>query len=362
MGLFPKDRDLSRAPDRVTLEVRASDFQLRPEELEIRLDAFLCLHLSWRSRTSIQKLVREGSVFVEQAVPDRGAASELKLERRKGRLLHHGARVVVMIPPELRLAEVELPEDELEVLFENEDCLVVDKPPGVAVHPGGRYLTGTLIQEVHARYRLDQERQGHTVESIPIRLCHRLDRETSGVILLGKGELAHSDLMRQFEERLVEKEYLAIVHGEPSADRGVVDYDIGPALTGSVRLKMAVSAKGLSSRTEWEVLERLPGFALVACRPHTGRQHQIRLHMQAIGHPLVGDKLYGVDEGVFLRAAAGDSSAADLEQLLLPRHALHNHRLVFQLPRGAGRQEVKSPLPADLRGFLDSMGPSLGQG
>jgi 23S rRNA pseudouridine1911/1915/1917 synthase len=354
MGLFPKDRDLSQAPDRVSLEVRASDFQLRPDEVEIRLDAFLCRHLSWRSRTSIQKLVRDGSVLVEHAAPDQREQGELRVERRKGRQLHHGARVVVMIPPELRLTEVASVEGELKVLFEDEECLLIDKQPNVAVHPGGRYLTGTLIQKVHARYRAVEEGSGREVQGIPIRLCHRLDRETSGVILLGKGEFAHSELMGQFERRRVEKEYFAIVHGEPEQDCGVVDYDIGPALTGEIRLKMAVCAKGLASRTEWEVLERVPGFALVACRPHTGRQHQIRVHLDAIGHPLVGDKLYGVEEGVFLRAAAGESSDADREQLLLPRHALHNHRLVFHMPSGGERREIVSPLPADLRAFLDA--------
>jgi len=354
MGLFPKDRDLSQAPDRVQLEVRASDFQLRPDELEIRLDAFLCRHLSWRSRTSIQRLVRDGAVLVDPAAPDQSGPVEPRVEKRKGRLLHHGARVVVMIPPELRLVPVAGQSPELAVLFENDECLVVDKAPGVAVHPGGRYLTGTLLQQVHARYRVIEEAAGREVDGIPIRLCHRLDRETSGVILLGKGEFAHSHMMGQFEARRVEKEYLAIVHGEPSADAGVVEYDIGSSLTGEVRLKMAVSAVGLPSKTEWSVLERVPGFTLVSCKPHTGRQHQIRVHMDAIGHPLVGDKLYGVDEAIFLRAAADESSQADLAQLMLPRHALHNHRLAFTLPSSGTRMEVKSPLPADLRAFMDA--------
>jgi len=349
MGLFPKDRNLAVAPDRVELEVRASDFGLRHDEVQIRLDAFLQRHLTWRSRTSIQRLVRDGFVLVDPASPDATEPKEPTLEKRAGLRLHHGARVVVVIPAELRLTPVKQAPADLQVLYEDEEVIAVDKPPFLPVHPSGRHLTDTLIQRVHARYRRPEDDSG----VLPIRLCHRLDRETSGIVLLGKGARAHAKVMRQFERRQVEKEYLAIVHGVPERDRGRIDLPLGPARMSRVRLKIAVVADGLSAQTEWEVVERHVRHALLRCRILTGRQHQIRVHLDAIGHPLVGDKLYGVDDELFLRNAANELTPADRTALGMERHALHNHRLAWSSPADGTRREVVCPLAADMRAFLD---------
>jgi 23S rRNA pseudouridine1911/1915/1917 synthase len=349
MGIFPKNRNLAEPPDKVELEVRASDYQARVEDLQVRLDAFLQRHLTWRSRSSIQTLIQDGYVFVDAAAPDRPDARTPIVERRTSRKLRHGARVVVVIPEELRLPTGACDGSELEVLYEDEDVLAIDKPPGMAVHPSGRHVADTLIQRVHRRFRA-----GNDDLRLPIRLCHRLDLETSGVILVAKGDRNHAELMRQFEDREVEKEYLAVVRGVPDVDAGVIELPIGPSRTGEVRLKMACIPDGLPSRTRWHVLERRAGCALVSCLPHTGRQHQIRVHLDAIGHPLVGDKLYGLGEEYFLRHAQGELDAADLDALGLPRHALHNRRLVFTSPSTAARVEVTSPLAADLRAHLDA--------
>jgi RluA family pseudouridine synthase len=348
MRLFPKDRDLSRGTDEVELRVRASDFQARADEFEIRLDVFLARYLSWRSRSSVQNLIRDGHIAVDASTPEhpRGSGTFLP-ERRPGRRLHHGSRVLIVIPEHLRLAATVETSEELVVLYEDESVIAVDKPPMLAVHPSGRHLTDTLIQRVHAAYRSEELHR----DARP-RLCHRLDRETSGIVLVGKDPEAHQHLMRQFERRRVEKEYLAIVRGRPERDTGVVDLPLGPARASAIRLKMAVVADGLESRTEWNVVRRHAGCTLVACRPHTGRQHQIRVHLDAIGHPLVGDKLYGLDEGLFQRAADGELSAEDLERLELPRQALHNHRLAFTSPRSGARVCVESPLAPDLERFL----------
>lgn len=354
MRLFPKDRDLSLPLERADIPVRASDFQLKPEELNMRLDAFLQHFLHWRSRTSIQRLIHDGYVLVCPARPDRPAGSDEKVEKRPGRKLVHGARVVVVIPDEHRL---ELPSGEpgkLRVLFENEHVMAVDKPPMESVHPGGRHLTGTLIQRVHA---YDRERYGDNKHYA--KLCHRLDRETSGVVLIAKQDTSHRFLMREFEERRVTKEYLAIVIGSPELDQGVVDLPLGPARASRVGLKMACVPDGLPSRTEWRVIERFERCTLVACHPLTGRQHQIRVHMDAIGHPLVGDKLYGLDETYFLREAERGLSAKELAELGMPRQALHNHRLVIASPDGTGRIDVSSPLAEDMRKFLQTQA-SLG--
>ena len=363
MGLFPKDRDLNEVFDRVEIEVRASDFRLRSEELSIRLDSFLQHHLHWRSRTSIQRLIRDGSVLLAPALPrpavrQRASAppkrsAELHSERKSGRLLRDGALVVVKIPEELQIRPLAQPPDDLVVLYEDEEVLAADKPPLLPVHPSGRYLNDTLIQRVHARFHIESNKTAR----LPIRLCHRLDRETSGVCLCGKGDLAHRDLMRQFERRKVEKEYLAIVHGSPDGERGDIELPIGPARRSSVHLKMAVvpvGRGGQPSKTQWRVLERYERVTLVACRPFTGRQHQIRVHMDAIGHPLVGDKLYGVDEEIFLRNARGELEERDRRALELERQALHNHRLVWSSPRTGDRIEVVSPLARDLREYLDT--------
>ena len=264
-------------------------------------------------------------------------------------MLRHGATVVVRIPAELRLPPARTDLEDLVVLYEDEQVLAVDKPPHLAVHPSGRHLLDTLIQRVHARYRdLGEAGEGR----LPIRLCHRLDRETSGLVLLGKGEAAHREICKQFERHEVFKEYLAIVRGEPEEDGGRIELPIAPARASAVRLKMCVSSEGLPSVTEWSVLERRRGHALVACRPRTGRQHQIRVHLEAIGHPLVGDKLYGADEGVFLRHANDELTAHDRAELGLSRHALHSHRLEWRSPGDGRHREAVCPLAADLASFL----------
>lgn len=350
MGLFPKDRNLAVAPDRVELEVRASDFGLKRGTVQMRLDAFLQRHLSWRSRTSIQRLIKDGFVRVDPGSPDAPARSAPRVEKKVGLRLRDGARVVVVIPEELRLTPLQALPRDLEILYEDDEVIAVDKPPFLPVHPSGRHLTDTLIQRVHALYR----KPGEENAAVPIRLCHRLDRETSGIVLLGKGDRAHAKVMRQFERRQTEKEYLAIVRGVPDRDGGLIDLPLGPARMSQVRLKIAVLPDGQPSQTEWQVVERHPGYALVRCKLLTGRQHQIRVHLDAIGHPLVGDKLYGSDEELFLRNAKDELTAADRAALGMERHALHNHRLAWTSPANGDRREVVCPLAADMRAFLDA--------
>lgn len=351
MGLFGKDRDLTRAPDRVELRVDASALRIKADELVVRLDQFLTQHLNWRSRNSIQALIRDGQVFVDPATPDAPEGTgELKLERRSGRKLRHGSRVVVMIPEELRIVPVDDASDPIEILYEDDELVVVDKPPDLAVHPSGRHLSGTLIQRVHHHFREEIE-----AGAMVPRLCHRLDRETSGIVLIGKHPLTHPRLMRQFEDRSVEKVYLALVHGTVEDSSGSIEYSMAPSRTSSIRLKMAVVGDGLEARTDWRVLERSDRYTLVACQLFTGRQHQIRLHLATIGHPIVGDKLY-IDESMFQKSADGCLDADDLRQLELPRHALHNHRLVFRTPVDDARVEALSPMPVDMCEFMERKG------
>ena len=216
--------------------------------------------------------------------------------------------------PEIRL----ITRDELAswIVRDDEKLLVVNKPPFVVVHPSKAGPWSSLVGASREFTGLER-----------MHLVFRLDRETSGIVLVAKDPDAHRDLMRQFERREVEKSYLAIVEGRLEEPRGSIDYPLGRARASSIGLKIAVSADGQPSLTEWRRVEELEDCTLVECMPHTGRQHQIRVHMAAIGHPLVGDKLYGPDEGYFQKAADGELTGDDLRALGLARHALHSHRL-----------------------------------
>ncbi len=348
MRLLPKDRDLSKPLEKVELIVRASDLQMRAEEVEIRLDRFLALHMPWRSRNSIQNLISEGYVYVDFTTPDKPRGSgELMQEFKSGRWLRDKSRVVVVVPEGLRIDVRPSIEDDLTHLYEDADVLAVDKPPMLPVHPSGRHLSDTVIQRVHARYGADK-----LARSVRPRLCHRIDRETSGIVLIGLHPLAHSEVRRQFEEHEVEKEYLAIVQGHPTSESGVCELPIGSARGSTIGLKMACRIDGDEAKTAWRVISRHRGCSLVLCQLFTGRQHQIRVHMEAIGHPLVGDKLYGYGEEYFQRYNDGDLTPEDIRKLELPRQALHHHRLAFSQPTTGERVVVISPLASDMATFL----------
>jgi 23S rRNA pseudouridine1911/1915/1917 synthase len=350
MRLLPKDRDLSKPLEKVELAVRASDLQMRAEQVEIRLDRFLALHMPWRSRNSIQNLIDEGYVYVDFTTPDRpGGAGELVQERKASRRLRDKSRVVIVVPEGLRIEVTPSIEDELANLHEDRDVLAVDKPPMLPVHPSGRHMSDSVIQRIHARYGADKVER-----SARPRLCHRIDRETSGIVLIGLHPQAHAEVRRQFEEHEVEKEYLAIVQGHPRSDSGVCDLPIGSARGSSIGLKMACRADGDEAKTAWRVLSRHRGCALVLCKLYTGRQHQIRVHMESIGHPLVGDKLYGYGDEYFQRYNDGELTPEDIVKLELPRQALHHHRLVFDQPSSGERIEVVCPLANDMQAFLAS--------
>ncbi len=331
--------DLSRPITEV--KVRIGDGQAG-----LRLDRALAALFPWRTRSSIQRLIREDRVRV---LADReGDACPARASRR----VREGDLVLVRVPR--RPVPAGTPDRTAwnpRILFEDRWLVAIDKPPGMAVHPSGRRLGGTLINFLHARYRnLDRPER----DVVP-RLCHRLDRETSGLILCAKEPRAHSEIRKQFEANTVRKSYLAVVEGRPRDDVFLVDAAIGPALNSRIRLKMSVRADGQDSLTAFEVLRRSGELSLLLCRPRTGRQHQIRVHLAHVGHPLVGDKLYGPDEEWFLRALEGPLPPEILARLRLPRQALHSHRLELRHPMGGEPLVLESPLPPDMEALL---GPS----
>lgn len=287
----------------------------RVEEAARRLDQFLVERGLLPSRSRIQRLVREGRVTVN------GRAA------RASTPLKPGDWVRVEVPaPEPSLLEPEaLP---LRVVFEDEDVAVIDKPAGVAVHPGAGRRRGTLANALLARW------PGLATIGNALRpgIVHRLDKDTSGLMMVAKNEAAYLALTRQIKERQVRKEYLALAKGELRPARGRIEAPIGR--DPRHRKRMAVVEHGRPATTEYQVLEYLGGHTLLRVTPITGRTHQVRVHMAAIGHPLLGDPLYG----------AGSP--------FLGRQFLHACVLGFRLPSNGRYEEFASPLPGDLEEAL----------
>jgi len=239
----------------------------------------------------------------------------------------------------------------LRVIFEDEALLVIDKPAGLAIHPTARYHHNTVIK------LLSVERPGKYFT-----LAHRLDRETSGVLLLAKTREADRGIKRQLEKRVtVDKTYLAVTWGVPPHDAFRLDLplEIDDDSRLRVRMRVAAAGTGISAATRFTVLGRARrgdrAYGLVQCDLETGRQHQIRVHLAAIGCPLVGDKLYGPDPEIFARGADQTLTDDDRTALELDRHALHAWRLAFDHPILGHRVAIEAPLPADIAAFWQSV-------
>jgi 23S rRNA pseudouridine1911/1915/1917 synthase len=254
----------------------------------------------------------------------------------------------------------------LRFVFEDEAVLVVDKPAGLAIHPTARYHVTTLTWALAARHR--------NPEGCKPDPAHRLDRETSGLVACGRTPRDTRNLKQQFAGRQVAKSYLALVEGAPEEEAFAIDFPLRVG-GGRVKVKVNVDEQGAPSITTCEVLSRFRDEAgsplsLLRCVPLTGRQHQIRAHLLAAGFPLVGDKLYGPSEEIFLRLAeSGGSPAPDGEfdrlitdeeraALRLPRQALHAATLSFVHPRTGERLAFESPLPADMAGLIARLRPA----
>lgn len=331
---FPGDgpRDLSKPLEQIRFLI---DGRLDGQ----RLDLALTTVLTWRSRASIHRLIDAGMVRLN----GRDAAAS--------RRVRIGDAIVVDVPPNPRASPDPGADVAFPVLYEDSWLIVVDKPPSMPVHPSGRHLSGTLLQALHRRYR-NPDDPAHDV--VP-RLLHRIDMETSGVVAIGLDEQFHQQVAKQFEDRLVEKSYLAVVHGRPASSEGTIDSAIVPDKTSTVRLKLTTSDRGdgLAAVTDYRVVRSNDRYSLVAVHPKTGRTHQIRVHMASIGCPLVGDKLYGADETLFLRQIDGTLADEHRAQLVLDRHALHSHSLRFFHPMLGRDMTVTAPLPADMAALVE---------
>jgi 23S rRNA pseudouridine1911/1915/1917 synthase len=303
-------------------------FTVEPNYVGWRLDRYLQQKIKRASRAQVQRFIREALV----------ADRPLKPSTR--------------VMPGLRFALLreeldEQPAPEIPVVFADAQVIVVDKPAGTAVHPTARDLKRTVT------FALREAGHGKCDPA------HRLDRDTSGLLACGRDRDSARRLKLDFAERRVVKDYLAVVEGWPREAKFTVDAPLKLG-GGKVGVKMHVHAEGLPAQTQVEVLERRAlddgaPIALVRARPLTGRQHQIRVHLAHAGHALVGDKLYGPDERYFLALAEKREMPADAPaRLRLPRHALHAERLQLPHPGGARTLDLRAPLPADLRAFLDA--------
>lgn len=292
-------------------ELLTYHFEFVPGRESIRLDKYVEESCPELSRTHAQKLIADGFVTVNGCI--------VKASTR----LNPGDKVAVRIPPPepSELTPESIP---LDIIYEDADVLVIDKPAGLTVHPAPGHASHTLVNAI--LYHLpelsatgDAQRPG---------IVHRLDKDTSGVMLVAKNSKTHTDLMEQFRSRQVSKTYLVLVQGHLKPETGVIEAPIGRDRGN--RKRMAVVAKGRNARTEYHVMKYAGNYTLLEVKPETGRTHQIRVHFSAIGYPVVGDSLYG------------------MKSPHMPRQFIHAHRIGFRLPSTGGYVEFTSPLPPDL--------------
>ena len=292
------------------------------EGTRLRLDQFLARALPKFSRSRIQQLIRKNFVTLNTS------------PARPRDLVRAGDRIEINEPPPERI-DIQPAAIPLNVLYEDEDLIVINKPPGLVVHPGAGQRERTLVNAlIHHFPRLSgiggKERPG---------IVHRLDKETSGCLVVAKNDEAHRGLSAQFQARTVEKIYLALVGGKLRRSAGTIEGKIGRHPV--ERQRMSVTSKrGRAARTGYRVLSASDEISLLECKLHSGRTHQIRVHLHHLGHPVLGDKVYG---GRFAK--------------MFPRQMLHAWKLGFQHPRSGERKNFEAPLPDDFESAVRPLNP-----
>lgn len=298
-------------------------FVVGEEDEDVRIDKYLAGCCEDMSRSFLQKLLKEGSVLVDE--------KPVKSSYKVG-----GGDVVTLDVPEAVEPEILAEPMDLEILYEDEDVVLVNKPKGMVVHPGAGHLTGTLVNGLmyHCRGQLSGIngilRPG---------IVHRIDMDTTGILVVCKNDQAHRSIAAQLKEHSITRRYWAIAHGRIDEEEITVDAPIGRHPT--ERKKMSIHAKnGKPAITHITVIKRFKGYAYVECRLETGRTHQIRVHMASIGHPLLGDRVYGPDKCPFPQ---------------LRGQTLHAGVLGFVHPRTGQYMEFNAPLPEYFRHLLDKL-------
>ena len=309
---------------------RVEQFVVPPAARGHRLDQYLAAQLPALSRSRIQELIRAGH-----------AQSDGQSARQPARRLKGGERLrleVVERPP-LEASPEAIP---LDIVYEDAELAVVNKPAGLVVHAGAGHRRGTLVNALLHRFGKLSGVGGATRPG----LVHRLDKTTSGLLVVAKNDEAHERLAGQFRARTVEKRYLALVHGRPARAQGRIALPVARDKRRPTRMT-ARRAEGRAAATDYRVLASAGGLSLVEAFLRTGRTHQLRVHFSALGHPIAGDTLYGAPR----QARQGNAALP-----LLNRIFLHAERLRFQHPRTGKPVEFHAPLPAELRAFLAAAG------
>jgi 23S rRNA pseudouridine1911/1915/1917 synthase len=305
-------------------------FLVGEDEKEERVDVYIPSHAKDLTRSRVQELIRQRLVHVN--------LSPVKASHR----LRPGDRIDVTLPP-VRPCALKPEQVAFTVVYEDPSLLVIDKPPGLVVHPAPGHATGTLV---HGLLRHCRDLSGIGGVERP-GIVHRLDKDTSGLVVVAKSDRVHTALSAQFKAGAVNKTYVALVHGILPHEKGVVDLPI--ARHPQRRKEMAVSPVGKKAVTHWEKIEELGGlFTLLLVRPRTGRTHQIRVHLSHEGHPIVGDSIYGQRknrwQGVLAQAAPE-----------IPRQMLHARKLGFIHPESGKYCEFEAPLPADMMKYIEDL-------
>jgi 23S rRNA pseudouridine1911/1915/1917 synthase len=312
-------------------------FRATAEDAGQRLDRYLASQLPQLSRTRVQELIEQGRVRIAGGA----AHGEVRASHR----MSEGESVQVEVLE--RPALIAVPEDiPIELLREDDDFVVVNKPAGMIVHAGAGQTSGTLVNALLHRLGSLSE----TGDTVRPGIVHRLDRGTSGVLVVARNDEAHRAIAEQFEQREVEKYYLALIHGRIAAPSGSITLPISRDLERRTRMTTR-RREGREARTDWRVLLRLEGFTLVETRLHTGRTHQIRVHFSSLGQPVVGDTVYGAPRVVRI---GGKNTAP------LGRTFLHAARIAFSHPQSGERIEVRAPLAPELREYLYRVGAASG--
>jgi 23S rRNA pseudouridine1911/1915/1917 synthase len=298
-------------------------YVIQNEEIGQRLDRYLTALVPDISRTSIQQIIAEGGVLVN------GRTSKAGYALREGDEI----RAYHMVYPN-RPAHFQPQNFPLDILYEDDDLLVINKAAGMVVHPAAGHQNDTLVNALLARYpqlraQKDDVRPG---------IVHRLDKDTSGLLIIAKNIQTQAALIEMLKQHRIVKRYLALVEGVLTLDHGSIDAPIGRDSRN--RQQMTITATGRESRTHFRVLERFARHTLLLLELETGRTHQIRVHLKAIGHPVVGDSVYG--------------STRSHHKPALRHQFLHAYQLKFQHPTTGAVVEIEAPLPADLQAVLDA--------
>ncbi len=312
--------------------VETCEFVVPAEEAGTRLDVFLVQRLPGWTRSQVQRLIRQGQVRVSSPA----TAGSPALARKAGEEIGAGDRIRVRAEREApRAAPEAWP---LSILYEDDDLIAVDKPAGMVVHLGAGVKSGTLVNALLHHTRGLSSLGGELRPGI----VHRLDRMTSGVMVIAKNDSAHQSLAEQFKSHAVRKTYLLLVHGLVKEPEGVVERPVGRDPRRRVRMK-AGGLRARSAVTRYRVLRRFRYFTFVEARPETGRTHQLRVHFASLGHPVVGDTLYGAPSRIPGRGG---------EARTLARNFLHASGIEFRHPRTGQPLRLSAPLPAELEDFL----------